>query len=123
MMRHLLKLLLLVSVVAVCGCESSEERAERIRLEKLYALNNEGVAKAYALHEEAVYTKDRNDIKRECVKEEIAQGNKEGKWCKKFGIIAELEREILKADRDAAAAFREAVREAEARNSEASTKK
>jgi thioredoxin-related protein len=97
-MRHLLKLLLIVSVVAVCGCESSEEKAERIRLEKLYALNDENVARAYMKGvfgaAGSAYTKEYKDIKRECAKEEIVQGNKEGKWCKKFGSIVEFERKI-----------------------------
>lgn len=34
-------------VLALCGCESADEKAERLRLENLYALDDLKVAQAY----------------------------------------------------------------------------
>ena len=76
-------------VLALCGCESADEKAERLRLENLYALDDLKVAQAYkkADFAGAAYAKEYLEIKRECAKEEMKT---KGKWCEKYSKIEKL---------------------------------
>ena len=62
-------------VLALCGCESADEKAERLRLENLYALDDLKVAQAYkkADFAGAAYAKEYLEIKRECAKEQMVR--------------------------------------------------
>ena len=46
-MRRFPRIAWMLLVLALCGCESADEKAERLRLENLYALNDLKVAQAY----------------------------------------------------------------------------
>ncbi len=86
---------LLFFIFTVCfslyGCESSDEKAERIRLEQLYALDNLHVAQAYLKADTggAAYSKDYLAIRSECTKEERSL---KGRWCAKFSEIEKIYR-------------------------------
>ena len=46
-MRRFPRIAWMLLVLALCGCESADEKAERLRLENLYALDDLKVAQAY----------------------------------------------------------------------------
>lgn len=77
------KLLIAASLILV-GCESAEEKAERVRLEKLYAMSNKGIAEAFAT-DNYHSAKPWRDVKEQCDLEKIAQ--KRDKWCEKLDEI------------------------------------
>ena len=93
-MHHFIKLIILTLVLALCGCESANEKAERVRLEQLYALDNMKVAQAWekAGYGGSAYAKEYLAIQRECAKEELTQ---KGKWCEKFSQIQVIDRKLV----------------------------
>ena len=84
-MRHSSKIILALAAASfmVAGCESSEEKAERVRLEELYALDNHQVAETFY---KDTSTKSWPSIHNECTKEHD-NNISDGKWCAKFKLI------------------------------------
>lgn len=93
-MPHFPGLAFCILVLALVGCESSEERTERLRLERLYALDNIKVAQTYlkADYGGAAYAKEYLEIQRECAKEELKV---KGKWCEKYSQIQGIYRGLV----------------------------
>jgi len=89
--RHSSKIILALAAASfmVAGCESSEEKAERLRLEELYSLDNIEVAKAFNRYN----TKPYNDISEECENEKLHKIDNE-KWCAKLKIIRDEVRKM-----------------------------
>ncbi len=88
-MRRFPQIAWMLLVLALGGCESADEKAERLRLENLYALDDLKVAQAYkkADFAGAAYAKEYLEIKRECAKEEMKT---KGKWCEKYSKLEKL---------------------------------
>ena len=93
MKHHFPLLLILVSLLSLVGCESSEEKAERQRLERLYSLDNKMVAQNFlaGITKGASYQVEYNELKRECAKESLLQ---KGKWCAKFEDVNKIYRQL-----------------------------
>jgi hypothetical protein len=93
-MCHSLKFFILVLALALSGCKSSDVKAERMRMEQLYALDNTKVAQAWekAGYGGSAYAKEYLEIQRECAKEELKQ---KGKWCEKFSKVQLIHRGLV----------------------------
>jgi len=96
-MPTMLIMVMIAFALVLSGCESVEEKAERVRLENLYALDNAKVVENYYLagSKGTGYRKEYQDIQRECAKEELT---KKGKWCEKFLAIQKIAEEREKED-------------------------
>lgn len=96
-MRHFSvfpQLVVCALVLGLCGCESSAEKAERVRLENLFALDNAKVAQSWekASYGGTAYAKEYLEIRHECAQEELKQ---KGKWCEKFSQIQAIHRGLV----------------------------
>jgi len=93
-MQHFPKIILALAAVFVfSGCESDQEKAERLRLEELYSLDNTEIAKSFKTG--VFYNgKSYRDIDAECTKEKQKKITN-GKWCAKIKIVND---EIIKID-------------------------
>ncbi len=67
-----------VMTFSISGCESAEDQAERIRLEKLYAMDSREIASALSRS----YAEPYKEVRKECQKERIEKNP--GKWCGKW---------------------------------------
>lgn len=81
MRKHHFPVLIAVAASAffLSGCESAEEKAARLKLEKLYAMDNTEIASAFS---RGVQLEPFNDIRKLCENEKIEK--KPGKWCEKW---------------------------------------
>lgn len=68
-----------VSVFFLSGCESAEEKAARVKLEKLYAMDNTEIASAF---DRGVQVEPFNEVRKLCENEKMEK--KPGKWCEKW---------------------------------------
>ena len=67
---------------ALPACESAEEEKERIRLEKIYAMDSKEIAEAF---DRGSLVEPYNSVNKECEREIINKSP--GKWCKKFAEV------------------------------------
>ena len=81
MRKHHLPVLSVIAISAffLTGCESAEEKAARVKLEKLYALDNTEIASAFS---RGVQVEPFNEIRKLCENEKMEK--KPGKWCEKW---------------------------------------
>lgn len=71
-----------VMFFSLAACESGEEKAERIRLEKIYAMDSKEIAEAF---DRGFLTEPYNSVNKECERERVNKSP--GKWCKKFAEV------------------------------------
>ena len=71
-----------VIIFVLSACESREEKAERNRLEKLYAMDSQEIANAF---DRGTLVEPFNSVRKECEKERIDKNS--GKWCAKWSEV------------------------------------
>jgi hypothetical protein len=67
---------------SLAACESGEEKAERIRLEKIYAMDSKEIADAF---DRGSLVEPYNSVNEECERERINKSL--GKWCGKWAEV------------------------------------
>lgn len=73
--------LTLIIAMSLTGCESETEKSERLRLEKIYAMDNQEIANAFSRS----FSEPYKAVRSECEKEKIEKNP--GRWCKKWGEV------------------------------------
>lgn len=71
-------ILVAISLISITGCESQEEKNQRLRLEKIYSMDSTEIANAFSRS----YSEPYNAVRIECEKEKIEKNP--GRWCKKW---------------------------------------
>lgn len=68
--------------LSISACESGEEKAERLRLEKIYAMDSKEIADAF---DRGILLDPYNSVNKECERERI--NKTPGKWCEKWAEV------------------------------------